>query len=67
MAGRAMQCSIVMGDCRIVIRADRVAGTEAFPFQGGLQEPNESCGNSHKPSDLLQLARRAGVRPFRDL
>jgi len=42
MAGRAMQCSIVMGDRRIVIRADRIAGTEALSFQSGLEEPNEA-------------------------
>ena len=42
MAGRAMQCSIIMGDRWIVVRAHRIAGTEALSFQGGLEEPNEA-------------------------
>jgi hypothetical protein len=37
MAGRAMQRSIVMGYRRIVVRADRIARTEALSFQGGFE------------------------------
>jgi hypothetical protein len=38
MAGRAMQRSIVMGDRRIMVCADRIAGTEALSLNSGLED-----------------------------
>jgi hypothetical protein len=34
VAGRSMQCSIIMGKRWIVVRADRIAGTEALSIPG---------------------------------
>jgi hypothetical protein len=55
MAGRAMQCSIIVGDRWIVVRADRIARTEALSFQGGLEKPNEA------PCHLDETAKRSPV------
>ncbi len=43
-----MQCSIVMGNRRIVVRADWIAGAEALSFQGGLEKPDEAPRNLHE-------------------
>jgi hypothetical protein len=59
MAGCAMQCSIVMGDRRIVVGTDRITGTEALSFQGGLEEPNEAPRHLDETTQRSLIARAA--------
>ena len=33
---------IIVGGSGIMVRTDRIAGTETLSFQGGLEEPNEA-------------------------
>ena len=42
MACRTVQRPIIVSGSGIMVRANRIAGTEALSFQGGLEEPNEA-------------------------
>lgn len=42
MACRTVQRSVIVSGRWIMVGANRIAGTEALSFQGGLEEPNEA-------------------------
>ena len=66
MAGGTVKSSVLGRRCRVVIRADWIAGTQPLPFKGALQHLRKPAAHLDKTSKGPLVTGRRGVDEYSD-